>query len=166
MSTEQEVCANSVKQAQNGAQITLFNQTIGTLSFVKSVEWSGKPSSAGYPASIAPGASAMFSHTRGSDFGSEAAVVYSGTNAAMQPCGWILAWNAPAESADGNQVYVFCGPKTLIDSMTDDQIRMSLESSLDTSNSTNQTTKTNAAGTINDKVANRATVGANFGLVP
>ncbi|KAK9684288.1 hypothetical protein RND81_10G199300 [Saponaria officinalis] len=153
-------------QPQNGAQLTVFNQTLSTLSFVKSIKWSGKVSSPGYPPSIGPGAAGMFSHLKTSNFGSEAAVVYSGTNAAMQPCAWILAWYAPADSSDGNKVYVFCGPKTLIDSMTDDQIRMSLESSLDTSNATNLGTKTSANATINDKMPNMATVGANFALIP
>ncbi|KAK9716161.1 hypothetical protein RND81_06G215100 [Saponaria officinalis] len=156
----------AVNQVQNGAQLTLFNQTLATLTFEKSIEWSGKVSNPGYPASIAPGAQGRFSHMRGSNFGSEAAVVYSGTNAAMNPCAWILGWYAPADSTDGNKVYVFCGPKDLVDSMTDDQIRMSLESGSNSSNATNASTKTNAAGTINDKVSNMAIVGANFGLIP
>ncbi|KAL9225459.1 hypothetical protein vseg_001380 [Gypsophila vaccaria] len=162
----QKEAEKTLKQPQNGAQLTISNQTLSNLTFVKSIEWFGEVSSAGYPANINAGGSAMFSHLRVTNDKSKAAVVYSGTNAAMQPCAWILAWCAPAESTTApNKVYVFCGHRTLIDSMTDDQIRVSLDGSSDTSSATDKAVNTSAHATIDESVPNRATIKANFSII-
>ncbi|KAK9672325.1 hypothetical protein RND81_12G092900 [Saponaria officinalis] len=153
-------------QAQNGAQLTVSNQTLANLTFFKSINWFGKVSSPGYPAIIHPNASGLFSHLRNTNDKSMAAVIYSGTNQSMQLCAWILAWCAPAKSIEGNKIYVFCGPQSLIESMTDDQIRVSLESSFENSNATDTAAKISANATINDTVPTMATVGANFSLIP
>ncbi|KAK9683470.1 hypothetical protein RND81_10G143300 [Saponaria officinalis] len=160
--------AKELNKSPNGARLTLINKTLSTLSFVKSIEWVvGNVATPGFPASIGPGVAETFSHLRTtSNAGSRAALVYSGTNAAKEPCAWILAWSAPNYSYLQDRVYVLCGPKTLIDSMTDDQILMFLNSSLDTSNATNLGTKTSANATIDDSNGNMATVGANFALIP
>ncbi|KAL9225457.1 hypothetical protein vseg_001378 [Gypsophila vaccaria] len=156
----------NVLQPQNGAQLTVFNQTHSVMTLLRSHNWSGIPASPGFPTNIVPNIPALFTHLANGNFGSKAAVVYGGFNASGLPCAWVFAWEATAESATTpNKVYVICGPKALIDTMSFDQIRMFLDNSTQAANAVDPVSKTTADAFINDLTHGTATVKANFSLL-
>ncbi|XP_074319966.1 jasmonate-induced protein homolog [Silene latifolia] len=158
--------ASAKVQAQNGAQVSMTNQTSDVMTLDRSKDWSGNVATS-LPQTIRPGESVTFAHLSDGDFGSRAAVVYTGTNAAGVPCGWVLAWDAPAYTQQSpNKVYVVCGVKPFIDHLDFNQIRLSLSASTSESNATDPATKTSTTATINESIPNKATVEAIFSLIP
>ncbi|KAK9724929.1 hypothetical protein RND81_05G109500 [Saponaria officinalis] len=152
-------------QWQNGAVAAAKNQTHSTLSLDRFHNWAGVPAMGSFPATIAPNRAVRFTHLRDGDFGSIAAVQYSGLNANGVQCAWILAWHAPIENdppCPPNRVYVECGRKTSMDAITWDQIRKELDTSLTEDYATDPATKTSANANILDQTRGRATLIANF----
>ncbi|XP_074319960.1 jasmonate-induced protein homolog [Silene latifolia] len=156
---------NPKTQPQNGAQVTLTNQTLAEMKLNSAIDWSGNVATR-FPPTIAPGQSVTFSHLGDGDFGSKAAVVYNGINAVGLQCGWLLAWDAPANTQQSpNKVYVTCGPKSVIDGLDFEQIRMYLSESESKSNAVDPATKTRVNAEIDESIPNKAKVVATFSLV-
>ncbi|KAK9749329.1 hypothetical protein RND81_02G118300 [Saponaria officinalis] len=159
-SDQMQKVATSVEllgQKQKGAQVTMLNQTPTSMKLFRSVTWAGS-AAPGYPAGIQPGRSVVFNNLANPCLGSKAAVFYA-TDCQLNPLAWVLAWDAPIDyTPTSNKVFVLCGPRSVIESMTDDQVLVALETSSSSSKCPG------ASATINylpDKKI--AAVSANFG---
>ncbi|XP_074319953.1 jasmonate-induced protein homolog [Silene latifolia] len=153
-----------VKQPQNGAQVVVVNQTKSVMTLGRQINWSGTPAYPGYPDTIWPNQKVIFNHLADGDFGSTAAVIYNGTNLTGQPCAWVLAWDAPAESErKPNKVFVTCGSKSQIDNLENNEIRHFLSESSKHSFTFDPAAQVSAQAIINEKLPNKAYVGAGFG---
>ncbi|KAK9672335.1 hypothetical protein RND81_12G093900 [Saponaria officinalis] len=152
-------------QPQYGVELTMTNQTLSDLTLDRCYTWSGTPTDPGFPGSIPADGSATFTYLRGVDDGSIAAVVYTGANESGTYA-YVLAWDAPTDNTPTpNKVHVKCGPKSVIDSYTFDEIREYLNVSGQNSRARDILLRIIASADINDSNPNIATVGANFGVM-
>ncbi|KAL9232613.1 hypothetical protein vseg_007704 [Gypsophila vaccaria] len=160
MALVQEVRNATSSDKQHATVVTLCNQTMATMKLDRVFIWSGHPGGPGIPATLLPGSAASFA----GNTGSMGAVVYDGLNAANQPCSWVLAWDAPSdETVTPKKVYVICGYSSVIDKLSFDEIRRSLERSgpISTYTDTASRTSASAAAIQNHGLVN---VGSEFGL--
>ncbi|XP_074319962.1 jasmonate-induced protein homolog [Silene latifolia] len=165
-SNQVQKATNSKVQPQNGAHVSLTNQISREMKLDRSVSWSGGMVGS-FPSTIAPGHPVTFSHLSDGDFGSRAAVVYTGTNMAGVDCAWVLAWDAPAYTEHApNRVYAICGPKSVLDRLEFNQIRLSLGVSSSASEAEDNATKTSVNATIDESMPNKANVEATFTVIP
>ncbi len=156
----------AVNQPQNGTRATVFNLTKAAMKLNRFKNWSGAPSGGKFPENIGAGGNIRFTHTKDGSFGSKAAVVYDGFNASNNPCSWVLAWEAPANTdVAQNKVYLRCGRKGDIAKMDFDQILEELDNSTAAADVSDSQTSTSADSTITDAVSNTATLLANFTLM-
>ncbi|KAL9225458.1 hypothetical protein vseg_001379 [Gypsophila vaccaria] len=165
---KESTLGKGVRQPQNGASVTMNNNTSTEMTLDRSYNWSGTPAKPGFPNIIIPNYRAMFTHLRDGNFGSKASVIYSGLNEKKEPCAWVLAWYAPADSSiSPNQVFVLCGPKPVIDILSFDEIVLLLDKSIQHSEFIDpKVSKTHVAADIDDDTPNAATLVAKFELVP
>ncbi|KAK9749331.1 hypothetical protein RND81_02G118400 [Saponaria officinalis] len=117
---------------QKSAQVTMLNQTPKSMTLFRNVTWAGS-AAPGYPAGIQPDESVVFNNLADPNVGSKAAVFYA-ADCKLNPLAWVLAWEAPVRyTPTSNKVFVRCGPRSLIESMTDDQVLEALEKSSESS---------------------------------
>ncbi|KAL9239890.1 hypothetical protein vseg_014168 [Gypsophila vaccaria] len=120
----------------------MTNLTGKDINCERYINWSG-PSGPSPPTIPAGGV------TRFNEFGPKAAVVYHGQNMEQNPTSWVLAWDAPEIiPIASKKVYVTCGPKSVIDNMTDDQILKNLNESFGASTATDSVMKISATANI------------------
>ncbi|KAK9749335.1 hypothetical protein RND81_02G118700 [Saponaria officinalis] len=134
-SNKEEMASDQMplEQMQNGAQVTMLNQTPTSMTLFRSVTWAGSPCPPCYPARILPNESVVFNNPADPRLGSKAAVFYA-ADGPFNARAWVLAWDAPVlYTPTSNKVFVLCGPKSLIESMTDDQVLEALEKSSESS---------------------------------
>ncbi|XP_074319597.1 jasmonate-induced protein homolog [Silene latifolia] len=171
MATMQEqnvsVCDKTVKKSQNGTQATINNQTHSLMTLHRSHNWSGSPDVGHFPTTISPNDHAIFTHWNGNSFGSKAAVVYTGKNAANVDCAWVVAWHAPADNTFPNRAFVACETKQIIDDNLDfEKIQEYLDKGLTYSNSASLRAKIIVHANVKDTDPNYATLVSNIGLLP
>ncbi|KAK9749328.1 hypothetical protein RND81_02G118200 [Saponaria officinalis] len=134
----------------------MVNQTPTSMTLFRYIVWAA--CAPGYPASIQSGESVVFNNLADPSRGTKAAVFYA-TEWQLNDRAWVLAWDAPVHyTPTSDKVFVLCGPKSRIESMTDDQVLEALEKSSQSSQCPG------ASATINylpDKLI--ADVTANFG---
>ncbi|XP_074281558.1 jasmonate-induced protein homolog [Silene latifolia] len=145
------------KQFQNGTMATINNLTQSQMSLDRFMNWAGHPATGSFPSTIARNRTAQFTHVRGGNFGSVAAVQYSGYNALGALCAWIVAWNAPSNDTPPdcppNRVYAECGSKKVMDAITWDQILSKLDIAPTDYSDSDPSTKTSVDATIQDYTA-------------
>ncbi|KMT16247.1 hypothetical protein BVRB_3g054010 [Beta vulgaris subsp. vulgaris] len=102
---------NAAVQAQDSTVVSMQNNNSGMMSFSQSYDWNGKVTGTGYPPAIPSKGSLSFTHNGPPNDGSQGAVVYTGTSANGNACGWLLAWIAPTNitATTPNRVYIECG---------------------------------------------------------
>nr|P42764.1 RecName: Full=Jasmonate-induced protein homolog [Atriplex canescens]AAA86977.1 jasmonate-induced protein homolog; similar to barley jasmonate-induced protein, Swiss-Prot Accession Number P32024 [Atriplex canescens] len=152
-------------QAQNSAVVSMINQTNVSMTFNENHNWSGSVVGTGYPKSIPTKQSRQFIHQGDAKDGSQGAVVYYGSNANGEPCGWLLAWCAPTNvtPTKPNRVYVDCGAQSKFDTISWDTIKAKLDVGPATTNFTDVDTETTIAAGVTS-TGSFASVGAAFGL--